>query len=48
MYGDGNLLYYLKYREMGIERKIFRFKVVVISRPPGDLPYEEYFIHKID
>lgn len=43
MYKENNILEYLRYREMGIERKLFRFKVVVLSRPPGDLPYEEFF-----
>lgn len=43
MYNNSNILEYLRYREMGIERKFFRFKVVVLSRPSVDLPYEEFF-----
>lgn len=43
LYRNGNILSYIKYREIGIERKIYRFRVIVLSRPPGDLPYEEYY-----
>ena len=43
MYMDGNILEYLRFRELGVERRFFRFKVVILSRPPGDLPYEDYY-----
>lgn len=43
LYRNGNILSYIKYREMGIEKKIYRFRFIVLSRPPGDLPYEEYY-----
>ena len=43
MYREGNILEYLRFRELGVERRFFRFKVVILSRPPRDLPYENYF-----
>jgi hypothetical protein len=43
MYRKGNILEYLRFRKLGVERRFFRFKVVILSRPPGDLPYEDYY-----
>ena len=43
MYKENNILEYLRLRELGVERRFFRFKVVILSRPPGDLPYENFY-----
>ena len=43
MYRKGNILEYLRFRELGVERRFFKFKIVILSRPPSDLPYEDYY-----
>ena len=43
LYRSGNIISYIKYREIGIERKVYRNRFIVLSRPPGDLPYESYY-----
>ncbi len=40
MYTKKSLLNYILCREIGVS---YKYKYVVISRPPGDLPYEDYY-----
>ena len=35
-----SLLDYILCREIGV---LYKYKYVVISLPPGDLPYEDYY-----
>lgn len=36
---ESNILFFLNYRMLGVEKKFFKFKRVVLCRPTCDLPY---------
>lgn len=40
---EGNIVNFLRYRRLGIEKKAFFNRIVILSRPPCDMPYEDFY-----